>query len=208
MTDSDSPETETRQTVLIVEDDLATGEALCDLLDSAGVAAQRFASAEEFIEAWNPATAGCLLLDARLPGMSGIELQARLVESGVKVPIIVMTAHGDVAMARKAFKTGAVEFLTKPFHDEEFLQTIEQAFALDRQMRKADRISDSVRARRDSLSNRERQVVEFLTSGLTNREIADKLCLSIVTVKLYRRLAMEKMNADSFADLVRLWGKR
>ena len=111
-------------------------------------------------------------------------------------------------MARKAFKTGAVEFLTKPFHDEEFLQTIEQAFALDRQMRKADRISDSVRARRDSLSNRERQVVEFLTSGLTNREIADKLCLSIVTVKLYRRLAMEKMNADSFADLVRLWGKR
>jgi FixJ family two-component response regulator len=208
MTDIDSVEPETKQTVLIVEDDLATGEALCDLLDSAGVSAQRFASAEEFIEAWDPATAGCLVLDARLPGMSGIELQTRLVESGIKVPIIVMTAHGDVPMARKALKTGAVEFLTKPFHDEEFLQAIEQAFASDREMRKANRISESIRARVDSLSNRERQVVELVTSGLTNREIGDKLFLSIVTVKLYRRLAMEKMGADSLADLVKLWEKR
>lgn len=205
MTNIDSGEPETRQTVLIVEDDLATGEALCDLLDSAGVSAQRFASAEEFIEAWNPATAGCLILDARLPGMSGIELQARLVESGINVPIIVMTAHGDVPMARKALKTGAVDFLIKPFHDEEFLQAIERALAFDREIRKASRISESIRARIDSLSNRERQVVELVTSGLTNSEIADRLCLSVVTVKLYRRLAMKKMGVETLADLVKLW---
>ena len=205
MTNIDSGEPETRQTVLIVEDDLATGEALCDLLDSAGVSAQRFASAEEFIEAWNPATAGCLILDARLPGMSGIELQARLVESGINVPIIVMTAHGDVPMARKALKTGAVDFLIKPFHDEEFLQAIERALAFDREIRKASRISESIRARIDSLSNRERQVVKLVTSGLTNSEIADRLCLSVVTVKLYRRLAMKKMGVETLADLVKLW---
>src|SRR5271154_5491494 len=129
MTNSDSAKPEARQTVSIVEDDLATGEALCDLLDSAGVPALRFASAEEFIEAWDPSTAGCLVLDVRLPGMSGIELQARLVESGIKVPIIVITAHGDVPMARKALKAGAVEFLTKPFQDKEFFLAVAQAFA-------------------------------------------------------------------------------
>ena len=208
MTSRDSAKPEATQKVLIVEDDLATGEALCNLLDSAGVPAQRFASAEEFIEAWDPSTAGCLVLDARLPGMSGIELQARLVESGFKVPIIVMTAHGDVPMARKALKTGAVEFLTKPFQDEEFFLAIAQAFSLDRETRKATKISESVRARIDSLSNRETQVIELVTSGLTNREIADKLCLSVVTVKLYRRLAMKKMGVDSLVDLVKMWEKR
>jgi FixJ family two-component response regulator len=208
MTSIDSAKPEARQTVLIVEDDLATGEALCDLLDSAGVLAHRFGSAEEFIEAWDPSTAGCLVLDARLPGMSGIELQARLVESGIKVPIIVITAHGDIPMARKALKTGAVEFLTKPFQDEEFFLAVAQAFAFDRETRKANRISESIRARVDSLSNRERQVVKLVTSGLTNREIADKLCLQVVTVKLYRRLAMKKMDVDSLADLVKVWEKR
>lgn len=205
MTEINSEELEIKQTVLIVEDDLATGEALCDLLDSAGVSSQRFASAEEFIEAWDPAAAGCLVLDARLPGMNGIELQARLVESGINVPIIVMTAHGDVPMARKALKTGAVEFLIKPFHDEEFLQAIKEALKFDREIRKAHRVSESIRARIDSLSNRERQVVELVTSGLINREIADRLCLSVVTVKLYRRLAMRKMGVDTLADLVKLW---
>ncbi len=208
MTSIGSKKPEAKQTVLIVEDDPATGEALCDLLDSAGVSARRFASAEEFIEVWDPTTAGCLVLDARLPGMSGIELQARLVEAGIEVPIIVITAHGDVPMARKALKTGAVEFLTKPFHDEEFFEAIEQAFAFDRETRKANRISESIRVRVDSLSNRERQVVKLVTSGLTNREIADKLCMQVVTVKLYRRLAMKKMGVDSLADLVKMWEKR
>jgi FixJ family two-component response regulator len=208
MTNIDSAEPETRQIVLIVEDDLATGEALCDLLDSAGVPARSFASAEDFIVAWDPSTAGCLVLDARLPGMSGIELQARLVESGIKVPIIVITAHGDVPMARQAFKTGAIEFLTKPFHDEEFFLAVEQAFAFDRETRKANKISQSIRTRVDSLSNRERQVVKLVASGFKNREIADKLSLQVVTVKLYRRLAMKKMGVDTLAGLVKLWEKR
>jgi FixJ family two-component response regulator len=208
MTSIGSAKTEARQTVLIVEDDQAIGEALCNLLDSAGVPALRFASAEEFIEAWDPSTAGCLVLDVRLPGMSGIELQARLVESGIKVPIIVITAHGDVPMARKALKAGAVEFLTKPFQNEEFILAVAQAFALDRETRKASRIAESIRARIDSLSNRERQVVKLVTSGLTNREIGDQLCLQVVTVKLYRRLAMKKMGVDTLADLVKLWEKR
>ena len=208
MTSIGSAKPEAKQTVLIVEDDPATGEALCDLLDSAGVSSQRFVSAEEFIEAWDPATAGCLVLDARLPGMSGIELQARPVEAGIKVPIIVIAAHGDVPMARKAFKAGAGEFLTKPLHDEEFFQAIEQAFAFDREMRKANKISESIRARVDSLSNRERQVVKLVASGYKNREVADKLFLQVVTVKLYRRLAMKKLGVDTLADLVKLWEKR
>lgn len=208
MTEIESVEPDIKQTVFIVEDDLAIGEALCDLLDSAGVAACRFASAEEFTEAWNPAMAGCIVLDVRLPGMSGIELQAHLVESGIEVPIILMTAHGDIPMVRKALKAGAVEFLTKPFQDEELLQAVEQAFSLDREKRKQSRISESIRARIESLSNRERQVVELVTAGLTNREIAEKLYLSLVTVKLYRRLAMEKMQAETFADLVKIWERK
>jgi FixJ family two-component response regulator len=204
----DLAKSEMKQIVSIVEDDRATGEALCDLLDSAGVPARWFASAEEFVAAWDPATPGCLVLDARLPGMSGIELQDRLIGSGIMVPIIVITAHGDVPMARKALKAGAVEFLTKPLHDEEFFRAIEQAFSVDRETRKASRISESIRARVHSLSNRERQVVELVTSGLTNREIADKLCLSVVTIKLYRRLAMKKLDVDTLADLVKLWEKR
>lgn len=205
MTEIEMAKPEATQTAFIVEDDPAIGEALCDLFDSAGVAARRFASAEEFLAAWNPAMAGCLVLDVRLPGMSGMELQARLAESGVEIPIIVMTAHGDIPMVRKALKAGAVEFLTKPFQDEELLGAVQQAFALDRERREKSRITESIRARIDSLSERERQVIEMVTTGLTNREIAEKLYLSVVTVKLYRRLAMEKMRAGSLADLVKMW---
>lgn len=201
-------EPETPQMVFIVEDDRAIGEALCDLLDSAGVAACWFASVEEFTEAWEPARAGCLVLDVRLPGASGMELQARLAETGVEIPIILMTAHGDIPMVRKALKAGAVEFLIKPFQDEELLNAVQSAFVIDRERRTARRIAASIRARIESLSERERQVVELVTSGLTNREIADKLYLSVVTVKLYRRLAMTKMQADSLADLVKIWEKR
>ena len=199
---------ELKQTVFIVEDDAAIGEALCDLLASAGFAARWFGSAEEFVDVWSPEMAGCLVLDVRLPGLGGMELQAQFAESGIPIPIVVITAHGDVPMARKALKAGAVEFLPKPFQDEEFLQIVGAAFALDRERRKESRISNSIRARVESLSKREREVVEFVTSGLTNREIAEKLNLSIVTVKLYRRLAMQKLEVDRLADLVRLWEKQ
>ncbi len=196
------------QTVFIVEDDPAIGEALCDLFDSAGMHARHFASAERFTEFWKPAMPGCLVLDVRLPGMSGMELHAHLIRAGVELPVIIMTAHGDIPMVRKALKAGAVEFLTKPFQDEELLQAIEQAFALDRERREKDRSSESIRTRIQSLTPRERQVIELVTTGLTNPEIANKLLLSVPTVKLYRRLAMEKMCAESVAGLVKMWGKQ
>lgn len=199
---------ETQQTVFIVEDDQAIGEALGDLCDSVGLVSRRFTSAEEFTAAWNPSMAGCLVLDVRLPGMSGMELQARLVEASVEIPLIIITAHGDIPMVRKALKAGAVEFLTKPFQDEELLQAIEQAFETDRKKRKAGKTAESIRARIQALTERERQVTELVTTGLTNREIAEKLYLSVPTIKLYRRLAMEKMQADSVADLVKMWEKR
>jgi FixJ family two-component response regulator len=208
MTDIVSEDLEIKQTVFIVEDDLAIGEALCDLFDSANVASHRFASAEEFTEFWSPAMAGCLVLDVRLPGMSGMELQSHFVDAGIEIPVIIMTAHGDIPMVRKALKAGAVEFLTKPFQDEELLHAVEQAFTLDRERRRKGQRTESIRTRIQSLSEREKQVIELITTGLTNREIAERLYLSIATIKLYRRTAMEKMHADSVADLVKMWEKR
>ena len=196
------------QTVFIVEDDPAIGEALCDLFDSAGIHSRHFASAEQFTEFWKPAMPGCLVLDVRLPGMSGMELHAHLVAAGVELPVIIMTAHGDIPMVRKALKAGAVEFLTKPFQDEELLQAVEQAFALDREQREKDKSSESIRTRIRSLTQREKQVIELVTTGLTNPEIAGRLFLSVPTIKLYRRLAMEKMRAESIADLVKMWEKQ
>jgi len=208
MTQAASDETQIKQTVFIVEDDAAIGEALCDLFDSAGIRSRHFASAEEFTEFWTSAMPGCLVLDVRLPGMSGMELHAHLVGLGVELPVIIMTAHGDIPMVRKALKAGAVEFLTKPFQDEELLQAVDQAFALDRQWREKGKSSESIRARIQSLTERERQVIELVTTGLTNPEIARKLFLSVPTIKLYRRLAMEKMRADSVAELVKMWEKQ
>jgi FixJ family two-component response regulator len=207
MNSIESAEPEIRQTVFLVEDDHAVGEALCDLFDSAGIAARHFPSAEAFLAEWNPSMAGCLVLDVRLPGMSGMELQARLHERSADIPVILMTAHGDIPMVRKALKGGAVEFLTKPFQDEELLHAVEQAFTLDREQRNATEIAEPIRARIHSLSEREHQVIELITTGLTNREVAAKLYLSVVTVKLYRRLAMEKMGVSTFADLVKTWEK-
>lgn len=195
-------------TVFVIEDDDAIGEALCDLFDLAGIHSRRFASAEEFTEVWLPAMAGCLVLDVRLPGMSGMELQARLVDSGMEIPIILITAHGDIPMVRKALKSGAVEFLTKPFQDDEILHAVRHALILDRERREKHTAAEGVRMRIQSLSAREREVIAHVTNGLTNREIASKLYLSVASVKLYRRLAMEKLQADSVADLVKMWEKQ
>jgi FixJ family two-component response regulator len=137
--------------------------------------------------------------------MTGMELQQKLVKSGLAIPIIIMTAHGDIPMVRNAMKAGAVEFLTKPFQDEELLTAIDQAFALDRARRSARNVEKSILDRWKTLSDRERQVLELVTAGMLNKQIADRLNLSLVTVKLYRRQVMDKMQADSFADLVKMW---
>lgn len=193
-----------QQTVFLVDDDPFVCESLCDLIESAGLSVQSFGSSEDFIENWQPDMPGCLVLDVRLPGMSGMELLNQLNDMGLQIPIIIMTAHGDIPMVRKALKAGAVEFLTKPFQDDELLGAIQQGFELDRSRRRNRAAFHSVRARYESLSDRERQVFESVTEGLMNKEIADKLHLSLPTIKLYRRQVMDKMQASSLADLVKM----
>jgi FixJ family two-component response regulator len=190
--------------VYIVDDDAAICEGLSDLLESAGLKTRSFASAEEFLEASEPEMRGCLVLDVRLPGMSGMQLQSRLMDSGVALPVIIMTAHGDVPMVKQALKSGAVDFLIKPFQDDELLQAVEQAFKLDRTRRQSDSVVNSISARVETLTEREQRVLELVTAGLTNKEIAERLFLSIATVKLYRGQVMRKMQADSLADLVKM----
>jgi FixJ family two-component response regulator len=199
MTDLDSP-----QTVFIVDDDPVIRESLCHLLDIAGLRVQTFVSAEEFLGAWSPETPGCLLLDVRLPGMSGMELQTYITEAGRAIPIIIMTAHGDMPMVRKALKAGAIEFLIKPFPEHELLAAVDEAFALDSAAREAESLRQSIEDRVATLTDRERQVMEFVIAGRTNKEIAQSLFLSVVTIKLYRGQVMRKMQAETLADLVRM----
>jgi FixJ family two-component response regulator len=192
------------ETVFIVDDDAAICAGICDLLESADLRTRHFSSAEEFFENWNPSMSGCLVLDVRLPGISGMELHAKLMESRISLPVIIMTAHGDMPMVRKALKAGAVEFLIKPFQDEELLQAVGQAFSLERAQRRAESLLNSIQARAETLTERERQVMGLVTAGLTNKEIAEKLFLSVVTVKLHRGQVMRKMQAESLADLVKM----
>jgi FixJ family two-component response regulator len=192
------------ETVFIVDDDASIGEGLRNLLESVGIYAEHYESAEDFRERWDRSRAGCLLLDARLPGMSGVDLQGELIASGIGIPVIFMTAHGDMPMVRKVLKAGAVEFLIKPFQKEELLHAVKHAFAFDRERRAEDAIQESIQARVKILSEREREVLSMVTAGLLNKQIAAQLNLSEVTVKLHRRHVMEKMKAESLADLVKM----
>ena len=192
------------ETVFIVDDDASIGEGLGNLLESVGINAEHYESAEAFRERWNRSRAGCLLLDARLPGMSGVDLQGELISSGIGIPVIFMTAHGDMPMVRKVLKAGAVEFLIKPFQKEELLQAVKHAFTFDRERRAEDAIQESIQARVKILSEREREVLSMVTAGLLNKQIAAQLNLSEVTVKLHRRHVMVKMKAESLADLVKM----
>ena len=193
------------ETVFVVDDDPAVRESICDLLDAENILSRSFSSAEEFLQYWNGEMTGCLLLDVRLPGISGVELQSQLTARGISLPVIIMTAHGDIPMVRKVLKAGAVEFLTKPFQDSELLEAVEQAFTRDRQNRHQGDLRQSIKDRMQMLTERERQVLELVTAGLTNKEIGEKLHLSIVTIKLHRGQVMRKMQADTFAELVRMW---
>jgi len=204
MTEKPDTSRDERETVFIVDDDESIREGVSNLLEAVGINAKCYATAEGFCAHWSDAKAGCLLLDARLPGISGVEFQERLRTSGARIPVIFMTAHGDIPMVRKVMKAGAVEFLTKPFQREELLHAVEQAFASDRARRTEKAILDSIRARIDSLSPREQEVMAMVIAGFTNKDIAERLHLSIVTIKLHRGQVMRKMQADSLADLVKM----
>lgn len=203
MTEEPTASKDERETVFIVDDDESIREGLSNLLEAVGFKAKCYATAEGFSAQWSETMAGCLLLDARLPGIGGVEFQERLRKSGAKIPIIFMTAHGDIPMVRKVMKAGAVEFLTKPFQKDELLGAVEQALAADRARRTEEAVVDSIRARIESLTAREREVMALVTAGLLNKQIAGELNLSEITVKTYRRQVMEKMRAGSLAELVK-----
>ena len=191
----------TRETVFIVDDDAAICEGVSNLLDSVGIDTEKYGSAEAFWETWDDSRAGCVLLDARLPGASGVEFQDQVRRLGIELPIIFMTAHGDVPMVRKVMKGGAIEFLTKPFQKQELLHAVEQAFEQDRARRTEHSIVSAINTRINSLTDREREVMAMVTAGLLNKQIAGELNLSEITVKIHRRRVMDGMQAGSLAEL-------
>ena len=190
--------------VFVVDDDVSMRQALQRLFQSVGLQAQVFGSTEEFLNTKIPDVASCLVLDVRLPGGSGLDFQSELVKANIHVPIIFITGHGDIPMSVQAMKAGAVEFLTKPFRDQELLDAIQVALNRDHTRRQNDEAVSSLRARYESLTPREREVMALVTAGLMNKQIAAQLNVSEITVKVHRGNAMGKMGARSLAELVRM----
>ena len=190
--------------VFVIDDDPSIREAITSLIRSVGMSVQAFGSAKEFMASSRPNAPACLVLDVRMPGLSGLELQRELTDAGISIPIIFITGHGDIPMSVRAMKAGAVEFLTKPFRDQDLLDAIEQAIDRDRELRKQQAGIADLRDRFERLTPREREVMELVGAGLLKKQSAVRLGISEITVKLHRHQVMEKMKADSLADLVRM----
>lgn len=190
--------------VYIVDDDASVREVLGSLFRSVGLHVELLASASELLARKQPDAPCCLVLDVRLQGLSGLDLQAELVAANIHTPIIFMTGHGDIPMSVRAMKAGAVDFLTKPFREQELLDAVSSALDNDRKRRLQEKDASDLRHRFDSLSPRERQVMSLVAAGLMNKHVAGKLGISEVTVKIHRGNAMKKMGAKSLADLVRM----
>jgi len=190
--------------VCVIDDDSSVREALSSLFRSIGLRVKLYGSAPEFFDSALPTEAGCLVLDIRMPGLSGLDFQDRLVKANIHLPIIFMTGHGDIPMSVRAMKAGAVDFLTKPFRDQDMLDAVTVALERDRHRRQSEGEISDLRALFASLTAREREVMTLVTAGLMNKQIAGKIGLSEITVKIHRGHAMRKMKARSLADLVRM----
>jgi FixJ family two-component response regulator len=195
---------DTASVVFVVDDDPSVRRAIKRLIEAEGLRVELFASAQEFLQAKRPEGPGCLVLDIRLPRKSGLEFQRELAEASDQIPIIFITAHGDIPMTVRAMKAGAVEFLTKPFRDQDLLDAIHQALERDRLRRQQEAEVTTLRERFESLTPREQEVLPWVISGLLNKQIAAEIGTSETTVKVHRSQLMRKMGAESVADLVRM----
>jgi FixJ family two-component response regulator len=190
--------------VFVVDDDPSVRKALGRLLRSAGLRAETFASAEEFLAWERPDAPGCVVLDVQMPGLNGLELQRKLDEDNVRLPIVIITGHGDIPMSVRAMKGGAVDFLPKPFEDQTFLDAVHQAVARDRQARQQRAEVSVLQERARSLTAREREVLGLVVSGLLNKQIGHKLGVTEKTIKVHRGQVMRKLQAGSLAELIRM----
>ena len=199
-----SPESEEQAIVFVIDDDESLREALKNLFGMVGLRAETFAGPAEFLKRKLPDVPACIVLDVRLPGISGLELQTELATGDIKIPIIFMTGHGDIPMTVKAMKAGALEFLSKPFRDQDMLDAVQLALKRDRTRREAEQADAQFRRNFESLSSREREVMALVAAGLMNKQIAFQLGVAEVTVKLHRGSLMRKMDARSVAELARM----
>ena len=198
------PMTESETIVFVVDDDASLRESLKSLLGSVGLRVELFDSAAQFLKSRLPDVPSCLVLDVRLPGLSGLDFQAELAKNNIHVPIIFITGHGDIPMSVRAMKAGAIEFLTKPFRDQDLLDAVQVGLDRDRARRESDKVVTTLRSKFDSLTGRERQVIGYVASGLMNKQIAGEIGISEITVKVHRGNLMRKMGAKSLAELVRM----
>jgi len=190
--------------IFVIEDDASMREALIALFESVGLRAKAFGSVLEFLGGKMADCPSCLVLDVRLPGMSGLDLQAHFAEADIRMPIVFITGHGDIPMTVKAIKAGAVEFLTKPFRDQDLLDAVQQGLEMDRVRRRQLRSVADLRSRFESLTPREQQVITLVSTGLMNKQIAGELGVTEITVKVHRANAMRKMGAKSLASVIRM----